>query len=55
MQSSLSHLEIAFTISQCQDVIRSKPGFALAEGIWSNWDLRSVTLLKEDSMVDLPT
>ena len=38
----------------CQDVIRSKPDFALAEGKWSNQTPQSATLLKKDSIEDLP-
>ena len=44
MQTSLCHLKIVFTVFkyvldrllQYQDVMNSKPGFALAEGKWSN-------------------
>ena len=62
MQTIISYLKTVFAILksslnwmfQCQDVIRSKPSFALAEGKCSNQTPQSATLLKKDSIVDLP-
>ena len=39
---------------QCQDVIRSKPGFVLGKEKWSNQTPQSATLMKKASIVDLP-
>ena len=63
MQTSISHVKNFFLLFlnhvlnwmfHCQDVIRSKPGFTLAEGKWSNQTPQSASLLKKDSIADIP-